>query len=98
MGSQASFEDLLREFLVSCTALVAQIERPARPPARGVERAAHTLKSMARLLGAEALAEACRKVEFAAHGPRGPPVPDRLVGQVRSEALCVQEAVRRLIA
>ena len=95
MGSQANFEDLLREFLTSSAALIAQID--SRRPSAGIERAAHTLKSMARLLGAEALAEACRKVEFAAHGPRAPPVPAHLVEKVRSEALHAQEAVRRLI-
>lgn len=97
MGSQDRFEDLLREFLTSSAALLAQMERPADGGPAGIERAVHTLKSMARLLGATGLAEACRKVEFAAHATPAL-VPDDLVAQVRSEALVVQEAVRRLLA
>src|SRR5688572_7302146 len=97
-GDQEGLQEILDEFLVSSSRLVHQMTSARR---RGrtqeVERAAHTLKSMARLIGAKDLAEACRKVEFLAHGPAPPPIPPQLVANVTVHTRQAQEAVERLL-
>lgn len=98
VGDPAGLQEILHEFLACSQRLVRQMTSARR---RGriheVERAAHTLKSMARLIGATDLAEACRVVEFLAHGPAPPPVPSHLVANVDRHARQAQEAVQRLL-
>ncbi|HUR24845.1 MAG TPA: Hpt domain-containing protein [Candidatus Thermoplasmatota archaeon] len=91
---EATFQDVLREFLTSSRSLQHQIE--AGGP--DVQLAAHTLKSMARLVGADALAEACRVVEFAAHGARAQPVPRPLVAAIAFHMQHAREELERLLA
>jgi HPt (histidine-containing phosphotransfer) domain-containing protein len=65
LGSEESFQDILRTFLTSSGQLAHQLEGAlsgAAPP-KDVVLAAHTLKSMARLFGANALGETCHEVE-----------------------------------
>jgi HPt (histidine-containing phosphotransfer) domain-containing protein len=91
-------QEILQEFLVSSSRLVRQMTRARRSGRTlDVERAAHTLKSMARLIGAQELAEACRAVEFLAHGPSPPPIPAHLVDKVEVHTRQAQEAVQRLL-
>lgn len=97
-GDEQGLQDLLKEFLVSSAKLLRQMDsglKRQRTP--DVERAAHTLKSMARLIGATELAEACRAVEFQAHGARAPPVPPQMVARVAGHTRLAQEAVQRLL-
>ncbi|MEK6974825.1 MAG: Hpt domain-containing protein [Candidatus Thermoplasmatota archaeon] len=64
LGTEESYQDILRTFLTSSNQLARQLERGlAGAPSKDVVLAAHTLKSMARLVGANALGEACREVE-----------------------------------
>lgn len=93
LRTEEAFRGLLQEFLTSSKPLMRHMEAGGK----SVELAAHTLKSMARLIGAEALAEACRAVEFAAHGPRAEPVPRKLVGEVALHLRKAQEALERLL-
>lgn len=98
LGDQEGLREILHEFVVASGRLVQQMavaRRRGRTP--DVERAAHTLKSMARLVGAKDLAEACRKVEFLAHGAAARPVPGPLVAAVAAHAKDAQEAVQRLL-
>lgn len=97
-GDEQGVQDLLKEFLVSSRRTLRQmtfaLKRQRTPD---VERAAHTLKSMARLVGATQLAEACRAVEFRAHGAAAPPVPEAMVTRVAVQARLAQDAVERLL-
>jgi histidine phosphotransfer protein HptB len=98
VGDEASLHEILEEFLASSARLLRQMtEAVERQRTREVERTAHTLKSMARLVGATQLAEACRAVEFRAHGASAPPVPPPMVARVALHARVAQEAVRRLV-
>src|ERR1041385_2913874 len=68
LGSEESFQGILRDFLSSSSMLSRQLEAGlAGGRADEVARAAHTLKSMARLLGASRLGETCRQVETLSH-------------------------------
>src|SRR5688572_30198224 len=97
-GDQAGLQEILGEFQVSSSRLVHQmVSAQRRGRTQEVERAAHTLKSMAKLIGAKELAEACRAVEFLAHGPSPPPIPPPLVANVDLHARRAQEAVERLL-
>lgn len=64
LGSEESFQGLLHDFMSSSASLSRQLHSGlagGRPEEVG--RAAHTLKSMARLVGASELGETCRQVE-----------------------------------
>ncbi|HJQ93025.1 MAG TPA: Hpt domain-containing protein [Candidatus Thermoplasmatota archaeon] len=90
--------DILNEFLVSSGRLLGQLTSALeRQRTLEVERAAHTLKSMAKLVGATDLAEACRAVEFRAHGASAPPVLPHMVTRVAVHLRQAQEAVERLL-
>lgn len=98
LGDETSLQEILEEFLVSSARLLRQMDAAMeRQRTREVERAAHTLKSMARLVGATQLAEACRVLEFQAHGASAPPVPPHMVARVALHARAAQEAVERLV-
>jgi HPt (histidine-containing phosphotransfer) domain-containing protein len=98
LGDEQGLQEILEEFLVSSSRLVQQMGTACqRQRTREVERAAHTLKSMAKLVGATDLADACRAVEFQAHGASAPPVDPRLVARVAVQARHAQEAVERLL-
>ncbi|MHB1261778.1 MAG: Hpt domain-containing protein [Thermoplasmatota archaeon] len=97
-GDEQGVREILQEFVVSSGRLVRQMASALkRQRTSEVERAAHTLKSMARLLGATELAEACRAVEFRAHGASAPPVPEDMVARVAVHTRQAQEAVERLL-
>ena len=98
LGDEQELQEILREFLVSSGRLLQQMATALRRRrTHDVERAAHTLKSMARLIGAKELAEACRAVEFLAHGPSPPPIPPHMVTNVAAHTRNAQEAVERLL-
>lgn len=68
LGSEESFQGLLHDFMSSSASLSRQLHAGlAGAPPREVGRAAHTLKSMARLVGASKLGETCRQVETLSH-------------------------------
>src|SRR5687768_17374135 len=97
-GDEQGVREILEEFVVASGRLLQQMTSAlARQSSREVERAAHTLKSMARLIGATELAEACRAVEFRAHGASAPPVPPQMVARVVLRTRQAQEAVERLL-
>src|SRR5688572_16855046 len=98
LGDEQGMQELLKEFLSSSSRLLHQMTSALRRRrTQDVERAAHTLKSMARLVGATELADACRAVEFAAHGAAAPPVPAHMVTRVAAHTRQAQEAVERLL-
>ena len=93
LGSDESFRGILHDFLSSSATLSTQLRSGlAGAPPKEVGRAAHTLKSMARLLGANQLGETCRRVESQTNAT--PPVvsPDL----VRA-ALAELDATRRAV-
>ena len=64
MGSEAEYRDMLAEFLLASARLMADLQKGAAAGHwHDVERAAHTLKSMARMVGAFAFADACAAAE-----------------------------------
>lgn len=65
LGSEESFQAILRTFLSSSNQLARHLEGglSGTAPAKDVVLAAHTLKSMARLFGASELSETCDQVE-----------------------------------
>src|SRR5687767_3438572 len=96
-GNEQGLQEILEEFLVSSGRLLQQMTSALRRRrTQEVERAAHTLKSMARLVGATELADACRAVEFQAHGASAP-VPPHMVLRVAVHTRQAQEAVERLL-
>lgn len=95
---ESTVRELLQEFMVSSTPLVHQMERGmAHGRVRDVELAAHTLKSMAKLIGANPLAHACRTLEFAAHGATTAKIPQPMIEQVSLHLRDAQGAVARLL-
>jgi HPt (histidine-containing phosphotransfer) domain-containing protein len=97
LGSEESFQGILRDFLSSSDQLSAQLEAGlAGGRADEVGRAAHTLKSMARLLGASRLGETCRQVETLAHN-RPLAVPSDLVQATMDQLEAAQRAVGMLM-
>ena len=97
-GDEQSLREILQEFQVSSGRLLQEMTASLkRHRTQEVERAAHTLKSMARLVGATELADACRAVEFQAHGASAPPVPPHMVARVAMHVRQAQEAVQRLL-
>jgi HPt (histidine-containing phosphotransfer) domain-containing protein len=92
MGDEASYRGMLEEFLSSGPAYVDAL-RAARNQAdwAAVERSAHTLKSMAQMVGATQLALACRELEHAAAS--GQAAPD-----VQAAWRQAEQAVRACLA
>lgn len=69
MGNEGEFRSMLEEFLSSSARLMQDLERACEASrAVDVERTAHTLKSMARMVGAFELAETCADTEAGAAG------------------------------
>jgi HPt (histidine-containing phosphotransfer) domain-containing protein len=100
LGDDQGLHDILDEFLVSSDAILRQMtDGLQHREARQVERAAHTLKSMAGLIGATTLADACRTVESQAHGHShaAPALDPSLLERVAEHARDAQEAVERLL-
>ena len=80
LGSEESFQGLLHDFMSSSASLSRQLHAGlAGGSAEDVARAAHTLKSMARLLGAAELGDTCRQVESLASGPQAGAPPALLI-------------------
>lgn len=97
LGSEESFQGILRDFLSSSATLSRQLEAGlAGGRADEVTRAAHTLKSMARLLGASRLGETCRLVETLSHS-RPLAVPSDLVRDTMDQLEAARRAVGMLM-
>lgn len=80
LGTEEAFQGLLHDFMSSSASLSRQLHAGlagARP--EDVGRAAHTLKSMARLVGAAKLGETCRQVETLSHVTSARFPPDLLL-------------------
>lgn len=80
LRSEESFQGLLQDFMSSSASLSRQLHAGlagGRP--EDVGRAAHTLKSMARLVGAAKLGETCRQVESLSQTGRAHFPPDLLM-------------------
>lgn len=97
MGTTAEFRSMLREFLHASDRLLGDLSAAAGSGrAREVERTAHTMKSMAHVVGARALETTCRELELRARGPERLP-PEAVAG------LCMlvhetQGAVERILS
>jgi HPt (histidine-containing phosphotransfer) domain-containing protein len=97
LGSDESFQGILHDFLSSSAMLSRQLQAGlAGGRADEVERAAHTLKSMARLLGASRLGDTCRQVETLSHS-RPLAVPSDLVQATMAQLEATQRAVGLLM-
>lgn len=91
MGTQEEFRGMLEEFVAASRRVFADLEQAvAAKHAVDAERAAHTLKSMARMVGATPLAEACAEAE--AHGPT-----PASVAAIRGRLDGAREAVRECL-
>lgn len=93
LGSDESFQGLLHDFMSSSARLSTQLQSGlSGAPPKEVGLAAHTLKSMAWLLGATQLGETCRRVESQTNA--NPPIvsPDLL-----RVALAELDAARRAV-
>lgn len=88
LGTPEEFNAMLREFVDGSGTLLADLQR-ALTAGRilELERTAHTLKSMAHLVGARSLEESCRHVERAARA-RQPVAREEIAGL----SACVEEA------
>lgn len=87
---------MLRDFQAGSGHLLADLEQAlaaGRLPA--LERSAHTLKSMARLVGARSLEESCRHVERAARAKQ--PVRQEEVARLSASVQEAQGAVARFL-
>ena len=94
MGGDAGLRLLLADFLSGAQRLLPALNGSSRTEAA---RAAHTLKSMARLLGAHALEEASRRMEL--HGPTAQPTEyRRLQLDLLSQLAAAQSSVRACLA
>lgn len=97
LGSEESFQGLLHDFMASSASLSRQLHAGlAGAPPQDVSLAAHTLKSMARLLGAAELGDTCRRVESLAHRT-GSGVPPELLHTVLDELDATRRAVGSLM-
>jgi HPt (histidine-containing phosphotransfer) domain-containing protein len=97
LGTEESFQGILQDFLSSSTSLSRQLTAGlAGGRADEVARAAHTLKSMARLLGASRLGETCRQVETLSHA-KPLAVPSHLVQDTMEQLEAAQRAVGMLM-
>jgi HPt (histidine-containing phosphotransfer) domain-containing protein len=97
LGSEESFQGILQDFLSSSAQLSRQLQAGlAGGRADDVVRAAHTLKSMATLLGASRLGETCRQVERLSQA-RPLAVPSDLVRDAMAELEAAQRAVGLLM-
>lgn len=97
LGSDESFQDILRDFLTSSGQLSRHLEAGlAGGAAKEVGLAAHTLKSMALLVGANGLRETCRQVESLSHA--APPVPAPLLRATLEQLALARRAVGSLVA
>lgn len=98
LGSEESFQDILRTFLSSSGQLARQLEGGlSGAPARDLVLPAHTLKSMARLLGANALGETCQEIERICRATP-PVVPTHLVRATLAQLAATRRAVGSLVA
>jgi len=96
MGTEAEFRDMLEEFLRASERLLGDMRKAHVAGRRAdVERAVHTLKSMARMVGATSLADLCATTEAAcAHSL----VPIHAVEEVAARLAGAQGAVRACLA
>lgn len=96
MGSEREYLSMLQEFLSSSSRLAGELDAAQRAGRRqDVERVAHTLKSMARMVGAFPLAEACAAAEADAALA---PLPDAQVRELGERLALAQGAVRGCIS
>lgn len=97
LGSEESFQGILHDFMSSSASLSRQLHAGlAGASQQDVRRAAHTLKSMARLLGAAELGNTCRQVETLAQGP-GTSVPPELLVTALNQLHATRQAVGSLL-
>lgn len=96
MGTEAEFRSMLEEFLHASDRLMGDMRRAHQAARRSdVERAAHTLKSMARMVGATALADVCAATEA---GSAHALVPIRAIDELAERLQSAQGAVRTCLA
>src|SRR5690348_160288 len=96
MGTSEEFQEMLREFLTGSDRLLADMRRALRAgKILDVERSAHTLKSMAHLVGARDLESTCRHLELAAHLHH--PVPQDAVADLSTRIEQAQGEVARFL-
>jgi len=96
-GDEDGLNDLLAEFLAASPTLLDQMAAGLKlQRTEEVKQAAHTLKSMAWLIGATTLADACRTVESHARAA-APPVQPAEVARVGRLTRLAQRAVQRLL-
>ncbi|MFO1532202.1 MAG: Hpt domain-containing protein [Thermoplasmatota archaeon] len=92
MGSEAEFRSMLEEFLVASKRVWGDLDAAARNGRnQDAERAAHTLKSMARMVGAFALADSCADAEALAVRE---PLPAGTVRTIEARLDAAQDAVQ----
>jgi two-component system, sensor histidine kinase and response regulator len=92
MGTEEEYRGMLEEFVSASHRVFADLEHAvAARRAADAERAAHTLKSMARMVGATPLAEACAEAEA-----RG--ATSAAVAAIRGRLGGAQEAVRACLS
>lgn len=97
LGTPAAFRGLLQDFLASSARLAGDLQVAlARGRFQDLARAAHTLKSMARILGATELAETCRSIEVEGRSPT-PNVPRAKVQEAVTQVALTRRAVERLL-
>lgn len=97
LGTDESFRGLLTDFLSSSASLADQLRGGlAGAPAQSVAMAAHTLKSMAWLVGATALGETCRRVEALANA-KAPPLPPELLHAALAQLDETRDAIRAML-
>lgn len=98
MGSPDEFHGMLREFLDDSAALLADLNAAAAAGAgrlHDLERSAHTMKSMAHVVGAHTLEAACREVELEARHHHE--VPPQAVADLSQRVHEAQGAVERFL-
>ncbi|MEA3143366.1 MAG: Hpt domain [Thermoplasmata archaeon] len=97
MGSDAEFREMLHEFLLSSDALLADLNAAAwQGRLHDLERTAHTMKSMAHVVGALALETTCRDLELQARGHQE--VPYEAVHGLSTQIHEAQGAVERFLS
>ena len=98
LGSDESFKGLLHDFLQSSASLSTQLHAGlAGAPPKAVGMAAHTLKSMAWLLGATQLGETCSRVESLSNATP-PAVPPDLLRDALDQLDATRRAVGSMLA
>jgi HPt (histidine-containing phosphotransfer) domain-containing protein len=95
MGTPEEFRSMLREFLIGSDRLLADLQQARRAGRDAdVQHTAHTLKSMAHMVGARRLEQTCRHLEAAA---RVHHVPQGAVADLSTCVRQAQGAVERIL-